>query len=593
MNDRLHVSASKWSWRGVARLWSFDLKRFRVPVGVVLGFELLRAVLGEWAIHQGTSESGGPFSSNLAAFEVQTLDGALWIATAVTTAILIQADHPADDRGFLRSRPVGPWTLAVAKLTLLAALFVVLPFVVTAVRLAAYGAPAKSIAASAVQFAVIGGAVALPAWTLALATRTLPRFLASAAGLVILWYGSLAAIVSFGAASLVGMHLFMRVNNGPYTTFAPPLADWQYVDSRGWLFALAMTMLAAGVVVSYYRSRRAVASAAAGLVLIALPAALPALNGRVAASADIAAQLEGRLRLDALFVPHATAVERRARAVDEPYPRIFVMGALRLPPLPVNLSAERKLGEVELSWASGHIRTEGLPLYGGFDQQANSATVGAVRPVRRVEPADEMLFTLPRHEGEALRDRRVDVRARVDLQLTRHEFVAELPVRNGAAFRTRDYLFEVVSVDRRDRIARYRLTRFPSLSSPGPRLTAYLAHRPDQIGPAQFAFDQSRYEGSLSIGWAFGRTWTRAATLPVSEWVRRFEPTDHPPNGSTPPGDQVTPIAPRLRIVESRPIGELRTTIVARAVPVQTLPPPPPRMEIAPIGPPSGQQSPR
>ena len=117
-----------------------------------------------------------------------TGSGPCWLATAIATAILAQADHsrrrpcllahPADGRlaagrrqavvvrGALRARFRCSSTPHGSSRT---------------VRRSARSRPAR------VQFVVIGGSIVMPAWALAIAARTLPRFLAMAAGVVIAW----------------------------------------------------------------------------------------------------------------------------------------------------------------------------------------------------------------------------------------------------------------------------------------------------------------------------------------------------------------------------------------------------------------------
>jgi hypothetical protein len=300
-------------FRGVAHLCRFDLQRFRVFVALVVALELLRAALAEWVLHRGPLLPGEAFSGGVtnAAFEFQALDGTLWLATAVTTAIVVQADHPADDRGFLRSRPVGPWTLAIAKLTLLAALFAGLPFATTAARLLAYGAPVTSIAASALQFVVIGGAVVLPAWTLALVTRTLPRFMAAVAGVAIVWSVAMPAVDSMMPRVLLDVVIRVHDRAMP-APFAPPLTDWQRVDGRGWLFALMMTGAAATLLLSACRPRRAKVATLAGLALVTVAALLPAREPLIPPAADLARQVEGRVTLPALVIRLSWICDPRA-----------------------------------------------------------------------------------------------------------------------------------------------------------------------------------------------------------------------------------------------------------------------------------------
>ena len=80
-------------------------------VAVVVALELLRASFVEWVLHATRSRQTCSVVMS-ARFEFQTLDGALWLATAIATAILVQADHPADDRAFLAhpaGRAPGSW----------------------------------------------------------------------------------------------------------------------------------------------------------------------------------------------------------------------------------------------------------------------------------------------------------------------------------------------------------------------------------------------------------------------------------------------------------------------------------------------------
>ena len=105
-----HPSRPTSFWRGVVRLWRFDLQRFRVLVAIVVGLELLRAAFVEWLLHLRPSQRR-QFGGDLGSFEFRTLDGALWLAAAIATAILVQADHPVDDRAFWRTRPISTWRL--------------------------------------------------------------------------------------------------------------------------------------------------------------------------------------------------------------------------------------------------------------------------------------------------------------------------------------------------------------------------------------------------------------------------------------------------------------------------------------------------
>jgi hypothetical protein len=525
-----------------------------VPIAAVGGLELLRGALAEWALH------GAPFGSHLliesdsVAFELQSADGALTIASVIVTAIVVQADHPTDDRGFLRSRPVGAWQLATAKLTLLATLLVMVPFLVTAARLLAYDAPATSLLASAIQFAVIGGSLALPAWALALITRTLPGFLAAATGIVTVWFVARAAFVSYGIWGWVDDASLFRTRDG-FAAFAAPFADWQHAEARGWLFALAMTVAAAAVLMSYYRSRRVIAATAAALGLVLLPTVIPAWEAASPAPADLGAVVEGGARLDALVVPSARAAAQIAASGQ--WKKAAVSGTITIPALPPNVSTERAIGEVRVSAPGLRIVQPGLPYCcdnAAFRASAAAAGAPVDDPSRWVgpqRPGEAALFLAPLAHIEAMRGRRVDVEADVALRLTRHVLVADIALRAGAAVRTSDTLIEVVAVDFATKDIRCRFTRFPTLARSRPLLWTFIDDPPIGIVRSLGLREQERGFGGNDLGWARGRTWSRLARLPILD----------------------LPIAPetlRLRIVESRPAGEMSMRLIARDVPVWT-----------------------
>lgn len=567
MNARVDATSGSF-WRGVVRLWRFDLQRFRMLVTVVVALELLRAGLVEWVLHRDALASGGVFSGDLGSFEFQTLDGALWLATALTTAILVQADHPADDRAFWRTRPVSAGQLAVAKLSLLAVLFVLAPLLANAVRLVAYGAPLGPIAASTVQFVVIGGSIVVPAWVLALAARTLPRFLAMAAGIAIAWYVALAAAVTFVPPYLLGPKFFGRfrtASNG----FAPALADWQAVDRHGWIVALLMTVAAAALLIAYYRTRRAAASIVAGLALVAAPIIAPQRDRSVPADADLAAIVDGRLRLEgSLRLPSKAAVEKEV----QPPGVLPLRGSLALSSaLPLNVSASPEFGQARLSTPDAEWTVEGSPYCcGNVDTMAAIAAATGTAPEGMVTgpfgltppgtpgmPWNRItLFTMPVRDAERLRGRIVGVEGLVRFQFMRHRLVADLPLRAGVAFRTDAYLIEILAVEKRARVAICRFARFPALASlPGPPLRFFVGNPRERVLPVMSWWRQETELFGGGIGWAHGRTWVARMTLPLGlAWTGD---ADRPP-----------PLPTRLYIVESRPAGELRTTITARDVPV-------------------------
>ena len=460
--------------------------------------------------------------------------------------------------------------LAVAKLSLFAALFVLVPLLVNTARLVAYGAPLGAIAASAVQFVVIGGSIVVPAWALALAARTLPRFLAMAAGVAIAWYVARAAAVTFVPPSLLGPKFFGGSFRSAGSGFAPALADWQAVDRHGWVFALLVTVAAATLLIAYYRTRRAAVSIAAGLALIAAPIVVPRRDVSVAADPELAAIVDGRLRLDgSLRLPAKALVEK-----EVPPPDVLPLrGSLVLSSaLPLNVSASPEFGQARLSMPDAAWIVEGSPYCcDNVDTMAAMAAASGTAPEGTVTgpfglmPSGNpggmpwnriILFTVPTRDADRLRGQTVGVEGPVRLQFTRHRLVADLPLRAGAAFRTDAYLIEILAIESRARVAICRFARFPALAAlPGPPLRFFVGNPREYVVPSMSHWRQETELPGGGIGWVQGRTWVARMTLPLGlVWMGD---RDRPP-----------PLPTRLFIVESRPAGELRTTITAHDVPV-------------------------
>ena len=131
--------------RMILHLCRFDVRRFRVLVSALVGLEVLRAIYVEWALHLAPLEGPASFRIDIGAGETTLLDPVLGVGGVLVTAIIVQADHPSDDRAFWRSRPIPGHVLALAKAALFALLLVVVPAAINTVRLLAYGAPASSL----------------------------------------------------------------------------------------------------------------------------------------------------------------------------------------------------------------------------------------------------------------------------------------------------------------------------------------------------------------------------------------------------------------------------------------------------------------
>jgi len=133
----------------------------------------------------------------------------------------------------------------------------------------------------------------------------------------------------------------------------------------------------------------------------------------------------------------------------------------------------------------------------------------------------------------------------------------------GVAFRTNAYLLELVGIDHRAQVAVCRFTRFPTLdASPGPLVRFFLGEPRTRVLPLTPFWQTDVQRPGGSAWWAQGRTWATRMTLPLDVFMAE---NGRPDRGPTPP---LPTASRRLYIVESRPAGALRTTIVARDVPV-------------------------
>ena len=98
--DAIAVPSHRRGWRAVARLWAFDLQRFRVADRRRGRPRAAARRPGRMASCTARRSRSTCCSAATATSEFQTLDTVLRVGTMVVTAIVIQADHPADDRAF-------------------------------------------------------------------------------------------------------------------------------------------------------------------------------------------------------------------------------------------------------------------------------------------------------------------------------------------------------------------------------------------------------------------------------------------------------------------------------------------------------------
>jgi hypothetical protein len=522
--------------RMILHLCRFDLRRFRVLVAVLVGLEVLRAMYVEWALHLAPID--GPTGLRVDAGDagMTLLDPVVGLGAILLTAIIVQADHPSDDRAFWRARPIPGHVLALAKAALFALVLVVVPVATNTVRLLAYGAPLASVFAATVQIASVFSMI-IPIWALAIATRTLPRFLVAVCGLVI------------GLVVLINLiNSLVDVRTGAMMMSTGFSIDWPGETRLGWGPAFAVALAALAVLVAHYRHRRAALSLAAGLVLTAAPMVLPVRTRTTPAPPALAALVAGRLSLPSgLTLPPQSSIDSmRLSGARFPLP---LQGDVVTPALPVDVSAGIALNYPRLTVAG---RT--LTLLGSRQCCRGLGAIGvasrtAVTPTARVA---ESFGFVPVDEIERLRARHVDVRSDAAVTFVHHRLIAELPLRPGTAFRTERHLVEIVALDPQRSMVVLRVARFPSLTpGMGPQLSFFEADATRQhVATLSGVFRRSALEvGDGGEDWAQGEKWSGRFKL----LIQRLGPR---------------PVDPRLLIVESRRIGEAAMILSATDVPV-------------------------
>ncbi len=527
----------------VRALASFDLRRFRMFAALMVAFELGRAAFVEWSLRLQPVGIGERFSGTFGTEESAVLDVLLGIATAVGTALIVQADLPSDDRAFWRTRPIAPIVLALGKLTTLALLFVALPSAINAVRLLAYGAPLSAVAASTVQIAVQAGAVVVPAWALALATRTLPRFLGTVVGLLVLGVLTVGALnywLSMWDGGMPARFRNVRVGVG---------ADWQGRYRHGWWSALAMTVGGVTVLAGHYWHRRRVASIAATLVLLAIPALIPSGAPPTDAPSDLARLVSGRLGIGALQLPGQPLLDARRRS-GTPFP-IPLEVVFTLPELPPDVSARLITRHNRLIGRGTVPVSDGWQCcFGPGPRAAVSSTPSGAVPAR---PAQG--FAIDAADLATLRGGTASFRGDAEVRFERHRLAADIPLRPGSAVEVAGQRIEVLAANPQRSALLVRYLAIPSLADSGSALSVFVG-------------DADRRQVATSVpGWG-----GPSGPLPALAWQRqRFGGRNWAGRFHVllDLGPAIRPDA-RLYVVETRAAGTLRMPIAIDGIPLRS-----------------------
>jgi hypothetical protein len=540
--------------RAVGHLCAVDLRRFRWLAAGVAGLELMRAILVEWSLQLApltTMVDAPPAGADVA---VPLLDFGILLTTAIGTGILVQADHPTDDRAFWRTHPIPPLAIALAKIATMALLFVGVPAALNAMRLAAYGAPAVAIVAATLQIAVLAGVVCVPAWFVAVLTRTLPLFLGTLFGLMVAGYLALGTIMM-----LLGV-MPMR----PRPVLVPMVFDWQHTGIHGWWGGVVSTVVGLGILATHYAIRRIKVTIAGLLLLILVPSLVPPRSPERAAPADLGGRVARQLTL-----PQGLQALSASGGGFEP-PTIHVTGVIAMPTLPPDVSAGVRLDRISVR-AGG----ERVPADGREQCCAGKGAIGAISadavPVNgnRLLIGNNSLevFNVKSLDAPALRRGPIDLDADAAVYFSRHRVAGALPLRPGGSLRTPDFLVEVIGLEtlmgrptaygdipRMDVLLRF--TRFPSMSGASLKLDLFIADQARRaIEFVRAPWPIATYNPDTTVdNFAMGRRWAARVSMRVY-------------------GGRPLPAEPDLVVVESTPIGTLHTHMTAANVPI-VLPPP-------------------
>jgi hypothetical protein len=436
----------------VYALVRFDLRRFRVLAAAVVGLEVSRALFVEWALRLQPVDAIGGFGGAFGTPEATLLDALTWVATVAATVTIVQADLPSDDRAFWRTQPIPPIALALGKVSTLALLLVVAPSIVNAARLAAAGAPLGAVVAASLQIAVLAGAIVVPAWALALVTRTYYIFMVTAAAVITLGFLTLGALVYWdsvfgGRGGLYWLSMAARALGN----------DWQARHSHGWWTAAAVTLGGLSGLACHYRHRRWTITAALALALLAIRLTVPAGRDWIPAPEPLQRLVAGRIGVTGIRPPSQERLDA-SRRLSKPLP--VPLGVMfTLPSLPRDVSAtvitrnNRLIGrdtvEATVAWQWIQLAALGAAVLTDTPPTAEMSVAEGFA----VDPAALATLRAP-----------FSLRADAEIRFHRNRLAGELPLRAGSALEVAGERVEVLGVDARPPIALVRYTAFPTLS---------------------------------------------------------------------------------------------------------------------------------
>ena len=504
MNAMVATNAPRPVAQSVLHLVRFDLRRFRMLVLLMVGLELARAAFVEWSVYRMPARIDARFGGPFGRIEIEFFDLSIWLAVAVTAAIIVQADLPSDDRAFWRTRPIAPLTLALAKLTTMALLFVAVPSVINGTHLLAHGSPVASVTAAAAQIAVQAVSTVVPAWALAVMTRTLPRFIGGAIG------GYVGILAVWSAALFWASKLFASSVGALGPALIKAVGDWQRIEMLGWGMALAISVAALAILIRHYQHGRPALSLTAAAILFLAPMFLPARDPAAPASPELA-RIGSQLGVVGIWPPAGpqTAPETPMPARDA----VPIQILFTLPALPTDVSAAVSMNQARLrvGGIDRVVRAEQCCFSGG-PLAVIAPALAAPRSPEGFHAAPATGTVMAILERERMRGTPISIDAGAEIRFQRHRLVEVHPLRTGTTIRRGNRVIEFLAVEPRAAVL-VRYTQFPSFDGTSePELSLFIGDRartrvsattPGWLGPQQPM--QALTRGGR---WVRGREWT-------------------------------------------------------------------------------------
>ena len=453
MRLALHLARTDWS-----RLWP--------GLVALLGLVVLRTAAVELSMVPPADDPGRAMLLANAEPLLLMIEVA---ATVVAVATVVHRDPLVGRRAFWLTRPIPPRTLLLAKALVFSPL-VLVPLLLNAARLMAYGAEVPAVVASSLQLALSRAAWIGVTWLIAAVT-------ASTMGFILTGF---AIWVTFVVYSVAAYNFSQNFSGGPPPIIvALPILPGS-TNSSSWISLTAATAASAAILAWQYRARRrGAAIALLALTLFALA------NGGLLIPQRLTRAREPEppawsSALDVRLAGHRVSAESIARREPGRQATYFA-GRLDVIGLPAEYTATVVPRTSRVSSDGVRVDGRGQPKTSEPPQRrldlalANASLGGAqqARPTYSPGLGDTYVQVNDAHRLRPFLNRVVRIDAELEIWLTRHHLFATLPLRAGAAVRHGGALFEITHIRREGHqvVARIRHAAFPAFGrAPSPEI---------------------------------------------------------------------------------------------------------------------------